>query len=266
VCFIDNYRLLGLVNVVNVFQEDVILWDAAVLEDTRIPRRLVFDFGPLCRNLDFISDVRVCGLESNYELPFCADPSTQLVAIVINGDCDDDHKQFTPDPSRILLIRSEVLSGFASRIGTTSTIGWEDWSHFAKSIQTTGLFGAVIHLSYSHLVFLDQPYTTPNSARLRAFDFSLERKNQEEDSGMIVEYSEKVVSVSGKIPKGTFHLSTSNIIFSPDSVDNLVGSTSLGTLLASSGLNVTPLSPLAQRANVVVGVYGIGSNARLHLT
>lgn len=50
-CFIDDFRLLGVVRNRHQGSKEVALWDAAVLGDIRIPRQLVFYLGPRCRTL-----------------------------------------------------------------------------------------------------------------------------------------------------------------------------------------------------------------------
>ena len=263
-CFIDDFRLLGVVRNRPQGSKEVMLWDAAVLGDTRIPRQLVFDLGPHCRTLS--SSVTggsiVCDLGSNYTHPLRTDPSMQLVGIKTGGDYAEVRWSH-PWPSRVLLIRSQVLSGFAPRIGTTSIIRWEDWSHFTKPIQITDLGGTRVHLVHSHLVSLYK-LRMSNTLRFRVFDFSLEYMRREEDSRVIGELSEQLALVSKEILDSASYLSTSNIIFESVNTHDSVSSMSLGTLLASSGLNATPSSTLARRRNVVVGLHSVGSFARLH--
>jgi len=219
-CFIDDYHLLGVVDRKSLGQE-VVLWDAAILGDTRIPRQLVFELGPSHKTLNLIGEEIVCDLESNCELPFRADPSMQLVGIKVTGGC-----AWFPGHSRVLLIRSEVLSGFASRIEMTSTIRWEDWSHFAKPIRIGRLYDVKVHLSHSHLICPGQSVTR-NPPRLRVFNFSLECKRREGGSGVIGEYSEQLIPVNEEISDRDFYLSTSNIIF-PRTDSGLVSPASIG--------------------------------------
>lgn len=240
--FIDDSRLLGVVPTRPCGLKEVVLWDAAVLGDTRIPRQLVFDLGPpyaVPRLPGLIIDI-ACDLESNHAPPFRADPSMQLVGIKVSGDYTN-HRWY-PRDSKVLLIRSQDLSGFASRIGTTSTIRWEDWSPFVRQILIWRLLSAEVHLLHSHLVCLHESCLS-NPPYLRAFDLSIERKRREGDSGSIGEYSERAIPDCRHVPKRTLYLSTSNIVFGSSSTHGLVSSTPLGTLLASSGLTVTPPSP-----------------------
>ena len=244
----------------------MILWDAAVLGDTRIPRQLVFDLGPRDRTLSsrLSGGSIVCDLGSNYKLPFRADPSMQLVGIKVG----DEYAEYTwsyARPSKMLLIRSQVLSEFASRIGTTSLIRWKDWLHLTKPILIRDLGKVRVHLVHSHLVSLYQP-SMSDVIRLRVFDFSLEHTRRERGSGVIGEFSDRLIPVTKESLNTTFYLSTSNIIFKSVSVHDSVSSTSLGTLLASSGLNATPPSTLGRRTNTIVGVYSVGSSARLYFT
>jgi len=244
--FIDDYRLLGVVDRKPLGQE-VMLWDAAILGDTRIPRQLVFKLSPSYKTLNSGEQI-VCNLESNCELPFRADPSMQLVGIKVIGRYVNN-----ACPS-VLLVRSEVLSGFSSRIGMTSTIKWEDWSHFTKSLPIGGLWDAEVHLSHSHLVCLVQS-STRYPPQLCVFNFSLEYKRREGDSGAIGEYSEQLIPVNEEIFDGTSYLSTSNIIFPQGDYGSV---SSVGAPLASSGLNSISPSTLVRRTRVGVGVFSIG--------
>lgn len=201
----------------------------------------MFDLGPQYKTQRAppgVIDI-VCDLESNYELPFHADSSMQLVGIRINGEYNG--RLWCPYPSRVLLIRSQVLSGFTSRIGTTSTIRWEDWLHIVKPVRNRSLYGAKTHLLHSHFIFL-RTSTTSAPPRLRVIDLSLECKRKDGDSDVIAEYYEQEVPVSSETSDRGFYLSASNIVFEPDEIYGLVSLIPLGILLASSGLNATPPS------------------------
>jgi hypothetical protein len=247
--------------------KEVTLWDTAVLGDSRIPRQLEFDLGPrhrVARTYATRGSI-VCDLGSNYKLPFCADPSMQLVGIRVE---DGDARATWPPsgPSRILLIRSKVLSGFTSRIGTTSIIRWEDWLHFAKPIEIGKSWMTQVHLVHSHLVCLSQP-EIPDVLQLYVSDLSPEYMRQEGDSGAIWEPNAQLIPVRREVLEPTSsYLTASNVIFKPTKLLNSVSPTSLEILLASSRLNATPPSILVRRTNVVMDVYSVGSSVRLHFT
>lgn len=233
-CFIDEFRLLGVANHLEVVSKRVILWDAAVLGDTRIPRQLVLDLGSQYRVLGSRNtrDAVACYLESNYNTPFCTDPSMRLVGIKVYRG------KWSQRRSGVLLVRSQAISGFSSRIGTTSAIRWEDWSHFATPIRFQGLSNTKIHLLHSHLLCLHHSRTL-DAPHLHVFDFSLECKRREGDSDAIGEFSEREIPVNEIFLDGKYYFSASNIILKSRIIHPPVSFTSLGTLLASSGLNAT---------------------------
>ena len=231
--FIGDHHLLGVVQNEHHGPGEVVLWDATILGDTRIPRQLVFDLGSQYKTLNSSpSGAIVHDEESSYGVPFRTDPSTRLVGIKVAGDYIGGVR--SQRLSKVLLIRAQALFGFTSRIGTTSTIRWEDWLHLTKPIRIKGLSSSKVHLQHSNLVCLRRS-TSQDAPILSIFDFSLERKMSEGDSGEIGEYSEHLIPFSGEISKSDPHLLTSNIVFQPGSVDDSVGSTLLGAQLASSG-------------------------------
>ena len=207
------------------------LWDSAVLGDTRIPRQLVFDLGSQYKVMGswHSRDGVICDLESNYKTPFRTDPSMRLVGIKVYRGA------WTSPYSSVLLIRSQVLSGFASKIGTTSVIKWEDWSQFAKSVPIRGLQNANLHLLHSHLVCLHRSKTL-SASHLHVFNFSLEYKRREGDSGAIGEFSKQVIPVSEEFLDSVPYFSTSNIIFKSSIAYAPVSPTSLGTPLLRQDL------------------------------
>jgi len=207
--------------------------------DTRTSRQLVFDLGPQCGILHSPGEVIICDLESNYELPFRADPSMQLVGIKVGGN----YVNGAWSPPRVLLVRSQILSAFTSRIGTTPTIRWEEWSHFTKPIRIRGLSSPEFHLLHSHLVCPPRSLTE-GFLLLRVFDISLECRRGEGDPSAAGEYSDQVLVINSDALRSTLYLSASNIVFKPSSVHDLVSSTLFGTVFASSGLNATPPSML----------------------
>ena len=231
--FIDDCRLLGLAGDQYDGPVRVVLWDATVIGDTRTPRQLVFDLGPQWRIRRSFGSAIACDLESNYELPFRADPSTQLVGIEVRSNCVRKGRYL----SRLLLIHSQVLSGYTSRIGTRPIVRWEEWLHFTKPIGIGGLDGN-FHLLHSHLVCPSR--ISAKGYRTLVFNIPLKCRRQEGDCGAIGEYSDNEVSVGGGLWFADY-LSTSNIIFRSC---GLVSSTLLGTVFASSGLNVTTSSTL----------------------
>lgn len=160
----------------------------------------------------------------------------QLVIIKLYIDYVDSKS--TLWPLRVLFVRSQDLSGFASGTETTP-IRWRDWLHLIKSMWVVGLGpNARTYLLPSHLVWVHK-WPTTRDPPLHVYDPSLESKRREGYSGTIRKLNKQLVPCLTISTLSTLHLSTSNIVFEPIDISNAVSSASLGTLFAPSGLYVT---------------------------
>jgi len=148
------------------------LWNSSYSCNPEGLAGIVFEPGPIYVYSNVYRDAR--SHETNHVLPFRESHSMGITAFVAYTE-QPVTKMMT---KRVLTISVRTLVSFAHRIGEALYIPWQDWGHFATSIElpTTS---SCIHFLHSQILSVREVGNAPGStSMLLVWDFSLHSRRR----------------------------------------------------------------------------------------